>query len=271
MITLTASDGTELERLRRAFYRARCMFTISTGRTATETMARLANLSPEVRAYHEPEPKLRNQFQEAYRHVRTSPESFTRLLDYARCEIVGKAALEDKVYVEGPALASFAPAIAQMLPGSKFLLMHRHPAGVVRSCMRRGHYSGHSWDRYKQVPLPEDPASETWATWDAFSKNCWRWNAINSFLLEFVDSISPDRVLWMPFREFVDDESGRWRKLFSFLDVEPPLPDRVREVLQVRHNKQGEGQFPRFEEWSDFQKNTMYELCGHTMQRLGYV
>jgi hypothetical protein len=248
-----------------------CLFILSTGRTGTLALCRLLNLSPEVLALHEPHPRPYEAFRSAYAEVWDRPEPYRRIFEEARRGHLAWAALRGKAYAEGTAVKYFAPAIAQLIPRSRFLHVYRHPADVVRSCMRRGWFANHPLDRYRPCPSPGGPDYNKWLNWNAFARNCWIWGADNEFFLRVRDAVSEDRFLSVAFEEFIAPESKAYERIFGFLGVACPPHKNVREVLGVRHNEQTTGSFPRPAEWSEGLRKTMRTIAGGTMEALGYV
>jgi hypothetical protein len=150
-----------------------CLFILSTGRTGSSTLVHLLNLSPKVAAFHEPKPILLPFYRSAYAEAHRNPSRYRRLFARARRRLIGRAGRNDTIYAEATLLKFFAPVVAQMLPNAKFLHIHRHPAEVVRSGMRRRWFRDNGLDRYRLVPLPDDPAYPQWDRWNAFRKVCW--------------------------------------------------------------------------------------------------
>ena len=54
------------------------------------------------------------------------------------------------------------------------------------------------------------------------------------------------------------------------MGIESPAFGDVKEVLGTRFNEQTDGEFPRFSEWSDEQKNTLKRIAGPAINSLGY-
>lgn len=254
-----------------AWRSARCLFLLSTGRTGSSTLIRLLNLSPKVTALHEPKPNLVRQYRRAYSGVTTHPDRYRGLFEHARRSLIWRACLNGKVYAEATLLKFFAPVIAEMLPNAQFLHLHRHPGEIVRSAMRRRWFQDNPLDRYRIVPEPGDWAHQRWAQWDAFSKSCWTWHAENEYFLRLAQNIAADRVLQLPFDEWTDQSTGAYERVFAFIDVDPPDRGSAQTVLNVKHNEQTCGSFPTYGQWSPAQKQSLLEIAGTTMTRLGYA
>ncbi len=249
---------------------ARCLFTLSTGRTGTQTLCELLNLSPDVLALHEPEPRPYEAFRSAYARVWHEPSGYRKLFEKARRGYLAWAAWRGKVYAEGTAVKYLAPVIADVVPGAKFLHLYRHPAEVVRSAMRRGWFDHHPLDAYRPRPVAKDPAYEAWAGWDPFARNCWMWRADNEFFLRLKRFVAEDRFLSLAFEDFVEPATGAYRHIFEFLGVACPAPDVVWKVLAVRYNEQTSGSFPQPGDWPDPLRETLWAIAGETMEKLGY-
>ena len=247
-----------------------CLFILSTGRTGSSTLIRLLNLSPEVTALHEPKPNLVRQYRRAYSDVMTRPDRYRRLFERARRSLISRVCSNGGVYAEATLLKFFAPVIADMLPNAKFLHLHRHPGEVVRSGMRRRWYLDNPVDRYRLVPAPADPAYGSWAQWDSFQKVCWLWHVENRYFIDLAQTLGSDRVFQLQFDQWIDRRTGEYRRIFDFIGVEPPEPGAVSHVLGTKYNRQVDGEFPRFEQWTDAQKRSLWEIATTTMTRLGY-
>lgn len=247
-----------------------CVFTLSTGRSGTLTLIKMLGLSPDIYAVHEPDPKLLDEFNTAFYEIRANSRRYRTLFKDARRDIICQARRQRKIYAEGAIMKYFSPVIAAMMKNARFLYCHRHPAGVVRSGMRRGWYQGHVFDKYKLAPIQTDPAYDKWQEWDAFAKNCWMWKMENEFFLRFINHVGDGRALKVPFEKLIDPESNFSQDLFRFIGVDPPGYDEVCGTLKVQHNKQQTGDFPEFNQWSDAQKRTLYDIAGDVMQELGY-
>lgn len=248
------------------------LFALSTGRCGSVTLFELLNLSDKIMAFHEPKPRLREELQNAYRDIWDQPARYRRLFSKARYHLVGRARLRGRIYAELTAATKFfASAIAEELPHARFLHLHRHPGGVVRSGMRRGWYQGHPRDDYRVIPLENDPIREKWdREWGAFEKVCWYWHGNIEFILRFEETLAPRRMMTMKFENLVDFGSGAYKLPFDFLGVAPPPLTAVRTVLETRHNEQVTGEFPKYDSWSVEQRETLLQIAGTTMEKLGY-
>lgn len=249
----------------------KCLFIIGTGRVGSTTTIRLLNLSPHIAAFHEPKPLLRREAQTAFWDLEENESFYARVFARARRGPIGAIGRRKRIYAHFGAMTSFCPMIAKLLPKSHFLHLHRHPAEVIRSAMRRGAFQGHPWDDHRPKPSPIDPSRKSWEeTWGPFEKLAWVWQAVNGYALNAKKGIPSDRFLSISSEQLFEPDAGAYRKIFNFLKVEVPPDDEVRQVLAVKHNAQRSGEFPAYSEWTDTQKRILREIAGPVMESLGY-
>ena len=245
------------------------VFVLSTGRTGTETLKHLFELSDRVSAFHEPEPQLLEERKRARVEVYDQAAKYTKIFARARGAALYREVLRGKIYAETSArLTFFAPVIAELLPNARFIYIHRHPGGIVRSGMRRKWYVDHEADYARIEPAPNEAAKKEWDTWDPFTKICWYWDAYNRFSLNFAESIDSSRVLSLDAGSIFDGSAAA--RIFSFIGAEAPPQSKISAVLSKKHNAQHSEQFPRFENWPPEMRRVLYNIAGDTMRSLGY-
>ena len=244
----------------------KCAFTMTTGRTGTLTLIKLLNLSPEIKAYHEPLPHLREYVKTAYNDIYINQEKYANIFREARCNLIFKSWIKGHTYVEHTVMTSFCPSIAIELPNSKFIHIFRHPADVIRSGLRRRWYQGHAWDDNRIEPTPDDPNRSKWDTqWDPLLKVCWNWNYVNNFIIEFSKNLPKNRFLAVKFERLINKDTDEYLRVFSFLNVDPPNEKDVRKILNHKYNAQENGKFPKYEEWTVQNKQNLLDISGETM------
>lgn len=163
-----------------------------------------------------------------------------------------------------------APLIAALYPCSKFIFIHRHPADVGRSGMRRGWYVDHPWDSARITPRQHDPALAQWSAWDQFEKVCWLWKEANEFIIEFLRTLSQRRVHWISFKALAQGRKESIESLFTFAGARFPAHASVVKTIATKHNAQRTGTFPEYSTWSPRERQMMAEIAGPTMHSLGY-
>lgn len=246
------------------------LFVISSGRTGTKGVVALLAQSPRILSLHEPTPTGVEEAKRAYLDGLEGGR-YAEFLRRARGQRLFYARVTGRSYAEATNMIYLAPLIAEELPGSRFLFLHRHPGEVVRSGMRRGWYERHPWDPYRITPRPDDPAHAQWPEWDPFEKICWFWHAANRYILDFVASLDPQRVMVLSFEDYTGGDLESKRALFRFAGQEPPADDRLTSVVSLKVNAQHTGDFPKYAEWTDAQRDTLRRIAGPTMERLGYA
>jgi len=250
------------------------LFMLSTGRSGTDTAHRLYSLSAQILALHEPAPRLAQERKQAFLGVHSDPARFESIFRTNRAGLVSTAVQQSKAYVETSArMTFFAPVIERVMPNARFLFLHRHPADVVRSGMRRGWYVDHVDDRDRIVPAPDSVAGQAWSGWSQFEKICWYWDAYNRFALDWIDSLAPEqvaRVLTLGSNDLFHADERTSAALFGLVDRQPPPAEVVAECLGTKHNAQHGGDFPQIKAWSAHERRILWSTVGETAARLGY-
>ncbi len=276
-MTATESAGKRL--LRRAVTaavrrRASCLFVLSTGRVGTVTLTHLLELSPAVDAQHEPGPQFLEETRRAYQgspRNGAQTAALARAFAASRVRPLWRAARPGRVYAEcSNRLTFLAPQLAEYLPRSRFLHLHRDPATVVRSAMRRGYYRDHPWDAYRITPRPDDPFAGEWEGWGPFERCCWYWAAVNGFCLDAAQRLPPERVLSARMEALFGANGDGVTRLCGWLGVPAGPPAEVRRVAGTRYNAQRENAFPQWSEWSAAQRAALARIAGPVATRLGY-
>lgn len=248
---------------------ARCLFVLSTGRTGTKTLARLLDLSEEIDAFHEPLPQLLKERQAARWEVYENEWKYRYIFSWARGTPLLRAVWNEQVYAEtSPRLTFFAPVIADLIPGAKFLFVHRNPYDVIRSGMKRGWYVDHPADYARVRPVEGGEFFGQWEDMSPFEKICWYWRVYNDFAISFCEQTSSAITLSVQASEMFDGTVVP--RIFDFIGVRSPASNAVENVLSKKLNAQQKGTFPKAEEWSRSMHRTLLDIAGGTMERLSY-
>ncbi|NNE62997.1 MAG: hypothetical protein HKN34_02840 [Gammaproteobacteria bacterium] len=125
-------------------------------------------------------------------------------------------------------------------------------------------YGPKSKGAYAIPPLDGDPYAENWSAMSRFEKVCWAWMETNEYLLgqipeksrfrleDLVTSFDTTKNMLAGIKLDIDRES--WRKI----------------VTQPSRNANKSYTFPAWDDWDDSQKSCFIDICGSTMQKLGY-
>lgn len=244
---------------------------LSTGRVGTATLTALGELSADVLSEHEPTPLLFGLGKHAYEATPSSHND----------PILREAVLTcrrnvprngQRVYLEtSPEVTFVARQLHSVFPASRFIHVARHPAAVIRSGMRRGWYDGHANDSWRITPTADEMSIGDWQTLNAFEKNVWSWAATNRWILEFTDSAPKGNSLLLKSEDLYSGNGNAATQFFDFLGVEQPSEKSIQRVLGQKINAQQQGDFPKFEQWSESQKDTLKRVAGEVMDQLGYT
>lgn len=245
-------------------------FIITTGRSGSQTIARVLSQSPNCICLHEPEPALVKEAT-LYHYGPISDKMMRAILLSTRTPI-----LHGKIYGESnQKLSTLIPVLAEVFPESQFIWLVRDGRDVVAST-----YYAREW--YKPVDEAVDrpepftiPLKEwTWyrlrgdltgsmstTEWEAltrFEKNCWLWTYTNEIIQEHLMELPKKR--WMLVR--LETLFEQLPDICRFVRVQLPL-----KIKKVRHNVSTVVP-KRWPEWSNDQKSAFERWCGAMMNKL---
>ena len=220
-----------------------CVFVLSTGRTGTQSLASVLNLSPHIHAVHEPLPRLVKASYEAFQDMPGEHwiAKWGPLVLASRDDLVLQAASRGRIYVESNnRLTYLAPALQSVFPASKFIYSHRHPYEVIRSGMQRGAYqgAGKAWNFARIHPRSGEDLAAAWEHLDAVEKEAWRWARINIESKRFFDSLPVDKRFELPARSFFNADEDFWNALFEFVGAPVATIANIKDVMRRRMNAQ---------------------------------
>ena len=245
------------------------VFFLSTGRCGTKWFSHLLNNNKNLMVLHNPSPSLAVQSKLAYntfnRNYSQSELEFLSEIFLTGREIqlrfsykTGKRYVETNNYI-----TFFAPALLKIFPDAKFVHLYRHPGEFVRSGIRRNYYTK---DNYDDIKRPVDFSKiEKWENYSQIEKISWLWNETNLFIENF-KSKHPDNVFSFNFNNKNVDNIN---EMLSFIGVN--IDDKVIEKsLKKKANIQTSGNFPKYYEWQEEDKNELINICEVLAQKYGY-
>lgn len=228
------------------------VFVLSTGRSGTLLITKILEKSPHLRVEHNPKPALEFASSVVHRDNLNIQAQEIAVLASRFDLFFLDTFLRDRVYVEtNNRITFFAPAIAKMLPNSKFIHLVRDPADFVRSGMRRGYYQ-EGLTQHQRLDGSKHPP---WESFSQLEKIAWEWNEINSMIENFKSKIMSDRILTVN-SERLYSEPTTTHAIYKFINIEDPYVSLknsklLKKLLSQPINKQSVGNFPRYFNWTD--------------------
>lgn len=254
---------------------ARCIFVLSTGRAGTQSLTRLLSICPEVHSEHEPNPRLIHAsycyYQQQFGLETKSQEKWNDLVLAARDDLIFQANRRGKIYLETNNRMSYlAPVLAKIFPASQFIHLHRHPFEFVRSGIRRDYYQGHNWDFARIHPAGDHPDVKRWLDMSQMAKIAWNWQAVNQHIIQFFQTLSPERQMTLAAADLFSGGERQIRDLYSFINIPIPQGSRFKALLAQPSNQQTEGDFPEHSQWSPQERTMVMREVADVAAALGY-
>ncbi|MHA7816753.1 MAG: sulfotransferase family protein [Pseudohaliea sp.] len=238
------------------------VFVLSTGRCGTALLTRILARADSLQVEHSPKPELEyvsslvhrdEPSLEALKLAVLASRFDTQFLDCYR---------RGKRYVEtNNRISLFAPALAELLPRSRFIHLVRDPAAFVRSGMCRGYYL----DGVVQHQRLNAAHSAEWRAFSRLEKIVWEWNEINGRVEQFKAGLEPGRMLTVKSEELFEDP-GVTSGIFDFLEVDNPFAGerglrRLENYLSTPVNRQKSLDFPRYAAWDSRDKAALKRIA----------
>lgn len=239
-----------------------CFFVLSTGRCGTLLISKILAKSSCLRVEHNPKPELEYASKVVHRDDLNLHAQEIAVLASRFDLFFLDTLLRGKIYVEtNNRISLFAPALAKLLPNAKFIHLVRDPADFVRSGMRRGYYQ-------EGVTQHQRLDGSNYSVWNNFSrieKIAWEWNEINSKIEEFKSNVDSNRVLTIN-SEMLYSNPATTHRIYNFLNIQNPYHGPKGNRLLARLlsnpiNKQNEGAFPKYCDWSEQDKKAFHRIA----------
>ncbi len=260
-------------------YRNYCaVFVLSTGRAGSAFMARLFERSGEVVAFHEPEPTLHYFCDYAF-HNQDQEEVLAKMVEGARLEFLLRVFNQNKIYLESnQCMSYFAPQLARVFRGARFIHVVRHPGDFTRSAVRKGWYANDSIWEAGRIKLAD---GERWARMNQIEKAAWMWRETNGFIERFKQDIDdPGRIITVKLEEITEDVD-RAMEMLRFAGDTTINASMIARIQAVRVNTVNIGSdepdsmkkvaaFPRYADWESSQKNAFKAIVAPLAEAYGY-
>lgn len=249
------------------------VFTLSTGRVGTETLAALFELTGEFFTYHEPTPKLYKLSTMAYESESDplAKKILTNAFLTAREELLEYSLTCGRGYIEtSPQVTFLAPMILEALPNARFIHLIRDPHDVIRSGMRRKWFDGHPYDKTRITPKPESPEFPKWSQYTPFQKNIWLWSETNMWIADFLQQLPDSQKFLLHSEDLFSLDENTVKRLFNFIGAPVPPKRKLHHILSKKLNAQITGAFPSTTEWTQDAKEDLRNMGAEALDRFGY-
>ena len=246
------------------------VFILSTGRCGTTLLTKILNKSNSTLVEHSPKPELEFVSSIVYKK-KPSIEILKYSVLSARFDnYFYESFIRNKIYVEtNNRVSSFAPALANLFPNSKFIHIIRHPGDFVRSGIRRGYYSNEKI-QYQRLDYSD---REFWNKFNQLEKVAFEWNLINSYIEDFKKELEKERSLTLTSEELFNGLNNNIiDQIWDFLEIDNPFKNygnKLQKIYKKPVNKQEEGEFPKYDEWKESDQKSLKNIAT-LYQKYGY-
>ena len=122
----------------------------------------------------------------------------------------------------------------------------------------------------------DDSGNSQWADMTQLEKVCWEWNEINNKIEEFKANDCAGKVLTINSESlFGESKKETTAKLFQFMGTQNPFSSsqgesRFRQIFKKPINKQIQGSFPKYKDWTTEDKQALINITGELASQYGY-
>ena len=263
----------------------KCIFIVSTGRTATKFFARFfSERFDAVHAVHEP-PLDIFPVAVAYFRGKISYQKARFLFDYYRKRILKEMERNGtSIYIESN------PRLAFMLPIIKNIGQDHHIIHIVRDCRSyvRSGYSkettiggqkvkvrseADSRKRITAQDFPDDPYGKKWDEMSRFERNCWFWQKKDRLIQnELIDEPNAHTFFYEDLFSSLNADKT-WRDLIDVLELKglEKNATSIQDFLKSNvENQNPHYELGAWEDWPMEYKEKLIEIAGDHMKELGY-
>lgn len=222
---------------------SKIVIVLSTGKCGTTTISHILNLSADIFAGHELNPRLWHLGDEVFKDD-CKNSKWEEIYWATRRDIISCANGHDMVFAEVNHRTSvFLPAMKRLFPKAKYLLLWRDFDETITSGCRWGLYSQE--DRNIEGRIYPDNGIK-----DIRMACAWHWIELYKYLLRHLKGCD---FTGFPFEWIKTHNIYAIQKVFDFLNVNIPEAKFIKQVLMVQYNTHKNTQdVPKI--WSDYDK-----------------
>lgn len=251
------------------------VFFLSTGRCGTAWLSHVLESKEDLKIYHHPEPVMRSQGKLSYEmNLKRQDRNENELLLVKEMFLAGREDLllncargnKRPIFTDSRS-TFFAYEMLELFPNAKFVFIHRHPGEVVRSGIRRSWYKAkHQSELNRIIPLQGEAYFEEWKDLSDIEKISWLWKETNTFIENFSKSVAPENFYEISFNFW---SAPKIADLMSFLNIDLKEAE-IANWMNKRINAQSESPFPKYEDWSKEDKESLKNICGGLAAKYNY-
>ena len=273
---------------RRRWRRTRSSLILSTGRTATQFLAKVLhqpNLN--IHAYHEPAPDLFDLSVDSLEPVLAErlpnanwPNAETSILAEVWDKSTAGAGIH---YIESnPNLSMLLPFLRGAFCNPKLVFITRDVSSYLFSAFNKspdgtGTFFFYDENDHRRRLTPHDVGNEIhaveWHDWHRATKIAWWWNWVNAQLLGYAQA-SSNQVLLLRYEDLFDGSMTAFDQLLHFLglpeEVESNARAAFRSPANLRLNSSDRSQAVSLNEFQPKVREQISSLTSKTMRELGY-
>ncbi|MBD3275798.1 MAG: hypothetical protein GF372_10820 [Candidatus Marinimicrobia bacterium] len=234
---------------------------LSTGRTGSTWLSKLLN-NPDrgVLVKHEPVPE-----EEHYHKIGISyPDKAQGYIQKLRLREMALRCMNTKPVIYGEVntnLGPFAKIIKNLIPETKVLHIVRDGKEYVRSVMNRTSYSEKDSNQHDILPVGFE--RKVWDNYSRFQKICILWSYENKLLRQHSDKSIKYENLFDSYDRFKD-------LILSPLNLDIDLSEKWKNMNNKIVNPSSEYIFPKYENWTQNQKEIFHSMCETEMRQYSY-
>lgn len=241
-------------------------FLLGSGRCGTLLISRMLNKSPGAVVLHEPHRHCDLAVRADCRQYPEKALYYTR--KFRKYEIFKKIRERHAdIYGEiSSPLRCLGGALAQTLPNAQFMILVRDGRATIRSAMNRQLPKKGKHNHPLIMPLPDDqPYFDRWENMTDFEKTCWWWMDCYRTLLNHL----PDSPI-VHFERITKEYDYVREHILEPVGLKLTQQQYDESMGKKSANAAQQYTIPHWNDWDETMRKHFDEICGETMQRLGY-